>query len=135
MNIKIDKAAKRRDGRGYLIDFLKADELNSSDKVFGQMYFVSFEKPSVVRGNHFHKTKKEWFVAAYGKLQVEFEDIATKEHKSFILDGDKDEYERVCIDSNIAHAFKNITPTAMMVNYCNKPYHDDKPDTIKYILL
>lgn len=135
MNIKIDKAKRRRDERGFLVDFLKADELIAEDQTFGQMYFVSFEKPKMIRGNHYHKTKKEWYVAAYGKLQVEMEDVRTKEHKSFILDGDNDEYERMCIGPDIAHAFKNLTPTAMMVNYCNKPYHHDKPDTVKYILI
>jgi len=117
------------------LDFLKRDEVSKSDRTLGQIYLVTFERKGAVRGNHFHKTKKEWFVAIKGKLKVVLENIKTKEKAEFVLNGDSDDYERVYVDKNIAHSFKSLSDEAMMINYCNKPYHFDNPDTHRYILL
>lgn len=135
IDYKITKATKRRDKRGFLVDFLKQEELTASDKRLGQIYFVTFDNTSSVRGNHYHINKKEWFVAVRGKLKVVLEDIKTKERIQFVLDGDTDEYERIFIGAKIAHAFRNITKTAMMINYCNKAYHKENPDTYTYKLM
>ena len=135
INYKITKASKRRDKRGFLVDFLKQEELSRGDKRLGQIYFVTFDTALSIRGNHYHTNKKEWFVAVKGKLKVVLEDIKTKERVEFILDGDTDEYERIFIGANVAHAFRNITKTAMMINYCNKPYHRENPDTYTCKLL
>lgn len=135
MKYSITKSTRRRDKRGFLVDFLKLDELVEKDKIFGQAYCITFETPRAVRGNHYHTGKKEWFVAIKGRLKVVLEDVKTKEHVEFILDGDRDEYKRIEISENIAHAFKNISRTAVMINYCNKPYHPEDPDSIHYKLL
>jgi len=135
MRYSITNAIKRRDERGFLVDFLKGDEVDNSDSKLGQIYLVTFDKKKIIRGNHYHKNKKEWFVAIKGKLQVVLEDLKTKECKEFILDGDSDEYERISIEENVAHAFKSITNEAMMINYSNKSYHKDNPDTFFYKLL
>lgn len=132
---KTKKATRRRDNRGFLLDFLKRDELEKADRTLGQIYLVTFEKKGVIRGNHYHKTKKEWFVAVRGKLKVVLENVETKERVKFILDGDSDDYTRVQVGKNIAHAFISLSNDAMMVNYCNKPYHFDKPDSYEYILV
>lgn len=135
MRYSIIRATKRRDRRGFLVDFLKGDEVENSDKQLGQIYLVTFDKKNAIRGNHYHKNKKEWFVAIKGKLKVKLEDLETKEIKDFILDGDSDEYERIYIEENIAHSFESITNEAMMINYSNKPYHKDNPDTFFYKLI
>lgn len=132
---KTNKATRRRDKRGYLLDFLKKDELPNKDRTLGQIYLVTFEKKGVIRGNHYHKNKKEWFVAVKGKLKVVLEDIKTKERIEFFIGGHGDEYERIHVDRNVAHAFTNISKDAIMINYCNKPYHFDNPDTHPYILI
>lgn len=130
----IKKSTKRRDERGFLVDFLKLDELEKKDKIFGQAYCVTFNQKSVIRGNHYHVKKREWFVAINGKLEVILEDIKSKNRVEFVLDGDSDEYERVEVGPNIAHAFRNISKTATLINYCNKPYHFENPDTLYYKL-
>jgi dTDP-4-dehydrorhamnose 3,5-epimerase-like enzyme len=135
LNCKLDYSTRRRDERGFLVDFLKADELKGEDKIFGQMYFVTFEKPGAIRGNHFHKEKKEWFVVGQGKILVVLENIKTKARETLILDGDDDRYVRLMVGENIAHAFVNLTPFAYLVNYCNKPYHNKRPDSPLYELI
>lgn len=135
LNYKLDHSTRRRDERGFLVDVLKADELTSEDRQFGQMYFVTFEKCGAIRGNHVHETKKEWFVIGAGKVLVVLEDVKTKQRETLILDGDSDEYQRLFIGENVAHAFTNLTPFAYMVNYCNKAYHQEKPDSTFYELI
>lgn len=135
LNYKLEYSTKRRDERGFLVDFLKADELKGEDKKFGQIYFITFEKTGAIRGNHYHTTKKEWFVIGQGKLLVILENVKTKIRESIILDGDDDRYVRLSIGENIAHVLINLTPFAYVVNYCNKPYHNDNPDSIRYELV
>jgi len=63
------------------------------------------------------------------------ENIKTKERIERVLDGDNDEYERVFIGKNIAHSFQNISDVAMMLDYADKSYHNEAPDTISYTLI
>lgn len=135
LNYRIDHSTRRRDERGFLVDFLKADELKGKDKKFGQIYFITFEKAGAIRGNHYHSTKKEWFVVGQGKILVILEDVKTKVRESIILDGDDDRYVRLSISENVAHTMVNLTPFAYVVNYCNKPYHEDNPDSNRYELV
>lgn len=135
LNYTIDHSIRRRDNRGFLVDFLKADELKGGDKKFGQIYFITFEKTGAIRGNHYHSTKKEWFVVGQGKILVILEDIKTKVRETLILDGDDDRYVRLSIGENIAHTMVNLTTFAYVVNYCNKPYHEDDPDSNRYELV
>lgn len=135
INVRYDHATKRRDERGFLVDFLKGDELPSRYQRLGQIYFVTFDQPHVIRGNHYHKTKNEWFVVVLGKVKLVAENVKTKERREYILDGDHDKYERVFIGKHIAHTFQNISKTAMMLNYADKSYHDESPDTTPYKIL
>lgn len=134
INYKTDKSNKRRDSRGFLVDFIKGDELPKRYQKLGQIYLVTFDASGVIRGNHYHTHKDEWFVVIKGKVQVVLEDIQTKEKTTFELDGDSDEYERIFVGKNTAHAFKNITETAIMLNYASESYHNDSPDTFTYTL-
>lgn len=135
MDYKLIKSAKRIDKRGYLVDFLKGVEMDLSDKRLGQIYFVTFAQKGTVRGNHYHKTKKEWFVAVKGTLKVVLEDVITKERTEFILKGDNKKYQKVFIGSKIAHTFVSLTKVAEMINYSNKMYDPESPDTHKYELV
>lgn len=135
MKYSIKKLNRRADKRGFLIDFLSLDELEKQDKTFGQIYYVTFTTSSAVRGNHYHRRKREWFMAVNGRLQVVLKDIKSGERVEFIMNGNKNSYQRIEVKENIAHAFRNISKTALMLNYCNKPYHFGDPDTIPYKLL
>ena len=54
MKYKITKKPKHADKRGSLVEFLTRRELPKGVP-FGHIYFVTFEKKGVVRGNHFHQ--------------------------------------------------------------------------------
>jgi dTDP-4-dehydrorhamnose 3,5-epimerase-like enzyme len=135
MDYKITQCVKHTDQRGYLVEFLKEQELSSADKAFGQIYFVTFEKPNQVRGNHFHTRISEWFGVAHGTLRVILEDTVTKERVEFILSSDDKTFTRLTIGPKIAHAFQNVSPTAVLLYYSNTQYNSGDNDRNSYILI
>jgi dTDP-4-dehydrorhamnose 3,5-epimerase-like enzyme len=122
MDYKIKRIKKHSDKRGDLVVFLKISELEDESKRFGQIYFVTFNGENMVRGNHFHKKWREWFGVMTGIIRVELEDVITKEHVSLELNSSYTYYTRLEIGPNIAHAFKNITPFASLLNYGDKEW-------------
>ena len=135
MDIKIDKATKRQDHRGFLVDFLKGTEVEPDDRMLGQIYFVTFSGKGVIRGNHYHKNRKEWFVPVKGRIRVEFRSVITGDDMSIVVNGDDYEYQRIGIGANIAHAFQALTDEAAMINYASQPYIHEAPDTYEYVLI
>ena len=133
MDYKIDKFEKHNDQRGQLVVFLKKCNLSNNQKQFGQIYFVTFENKSVIRGNHYHKKWREWFGVVTGTLEVKLKDIKTGEEKELILDGDSSEYIRLEVGPNIAHSFKNSTEKAELLNYTDTEWSPD--DTFPEILI
>lgn len=117
MDYKIDYIESHDDFRGKLVVFLKNNDLNKEYKEFGQIYFVTFDKAGVVRGNHYHKEWREWFGVVTGKVEVVLKDIKTGKIEKFILDSKADKYSRLEIGPNIAHSFKNLSDEASLLNY------------------
>ncbi|MBP9691322.1 WxcM-like domain-containing protein [Candidatus Woesebacteria bacterium] len=126
---------KHSDGRGDLIVFLKGSDLDEEHKIFGQIYFVTFEKKGIIRGNHYHNQWREWFGIVAGKVEVYLEDIDTKERITLILDAKKDKYTRLEIGPHIAHTFRSLTNYAALINYANSEWYanDTIPYNIEYI--
>lgn len=122
MDFNIEKFEKHGDERGELVVFLKNSNLVKKQKKFGQIYFVSFEKKGIVRGNHYHKEWREWFGVVTGRLLVILKDIKTGEIKKMILNADTKQYKRLEIGPNIAHAFKNLSSRASLLNYTDKEW-------------
>lgn len=110
---------KHRDTRGDLVAFLKKSELKDERHRFGQIYFVTFNKVNVIRGNHYHKKWNEWFGIISGKILVRLKDITTGEEAELILDSETDKYHRLQIGVNVAHAFKSLTSQASLLNYAD----------------
>lgn len=135
MDYKITQCLKHTDPRGYLVEFLKNGELPADKQAFGQIYFVTFEKPNQVRGNHYHTRFSEWFGVAHGTLQVILEDVKTKERVEFTLSSSDKTFTRLTIGPGIAHVFKNLSPTAVLLDYTNMQYNEKDPDRNPYILL
>jgi len=135
MDCKIEQCFKHTDSRGYLVEFLKNVELKEDEKEFGQIYFVTFEKPGQVRGNHYHTRIAEWFGVAYGTLQVILENVKTGERKELVISSDDRTFTRLNIPPYVAHAFKNLTPTAVLLDYCTKQYDPVDHDRHAHVLI
>ena len=119
MDYKIDQIEKHNDDRGQLVVFLKKTNLPKKYHVLGQIYFVTFDKPGIIRGNHYHKKWREWFGVVEGKLKVILKDVRTGEVKKMILSSTSKKYMRLEIGPYIAHAFTNISDSAALLNYTN----------------
>lgn len=135
MNFEILHLTKHDDQRGYLVEFLKRDELSGANKNFGQIYFVTFSGKNIIRGNHYHAQTEEWFGVVFGSVLVVLEDINTKERKTFTLRYSETEFVRLRIGKGIAHAFKSLTDTAILLDYANKQYDSNYTDRHKYMLI
>lgn len=121
------------DQRGHLIVFLKKSELKEKDQSFGQIYFVTFNKKGVIRGNHYHHYWREWFGIVTGKVEVILENVKTKKRHVFTLSSKHDKYIRLEIHPYVAHAFRNLNKTAVLLNYANGEWHNR--DTYHYHLI
>ncbi len=133
MDYKIEKFQKFSDERGDLIVFLRESQLVDAKKKFGQIYFVTFNKKNIIRGNHYHKKWHEWFGIVTGKVHVYLKDVRTNRTKNFILDAKKDHYKRLEIGPYIAHAFKSISSQAALLNYADSEWYSQ--DSIHYKLI
>ena len=135
MDYKIVFCEKHTDERGYLVEFLKNSELEEEFKKFGEIYFVTFDKPNVVRGNHYHTRFSEWFGIAHGRIEVVLEDVKTKERITLILDANDKKFVRLYTGPYVAHAFRNLSPTALLLNYVTEEYNKTDSDRNEYILI
>src|SRR3989338_11347772 len=133
MDYKIKKFEKHNDRRGDLVVFLKKKELGKNQKIFGQIYFVTFKKKGAVRGNHYHKKWREWFGIVSGKLEVNLKDVRTGETAKINLAAASDKYVRLEIGPFIAHAFKSITSSASMINYASGEWDRRDDFSVKLI--
>lgn len=125
MDFRIEYFEKFDDKRGQLVVFLRRRDVPIKLRKFGQIYFVTFKKRGVVRGNHYHKRLREWFGVVEGKLEVHLKDIRTNEVKRIVLNSDNKKYLRLEIGPNVAHAFKNLSSTASLLNYTDKEWSPD----------
>lgn len=119
MDFKITTFKRYKDDRGSLIVFLKESDLNDAKKKFGQIYFVTFSKKGVVRGNHYHKKWHEWFGVVSGRVKVVVEDVRTGKRKELILSAKKDQYTRLETGPYIAHAIQSLSNTASLLSYAD----------------
>jgi len=133
MDYKIIHLNKFSDQRGELIVFMKESDLDNNFKKLGQVYFVTFKKKGIVRGNHYHKKWREWFGIVSGKVEVFLKDVKTGEEKKLILDANSGKYKRLEIGPYIAHAFKSLSSNAALLNYADKEW--SKKDSIFYKLI
>jgi len=122
MDFKIEKIKAYDDERGRLVVFLRNRDLDKKVKKFGQIYFVTFDKKGIIRGNHFHKEIREWFGIVNGKVKVVLVDIKTNERKEIILSASSKTYLRLEIGPNIAHGFKSISDSVSLLNYTDKEW-------------
>lgn len=117
-----------QDQRGSLIENTDVQVMLNS-----KHFFISKSKPGVIRGNHYHKNKSEWFLVVQGTAEITTIDIETKATESQIV---KDiDHILVNMKPNVAHAIKNIGPNEMiLLALINEQFDHDNPDTYQYIV-
>lgn len=124
---KIKKLQIHEDERGWLVELLKANEIEEPIK---QIHIASI-KPGHVRGNHYHSKRMEWFFVVAGKAELSLQDIKTKEKICFKLSSK--EPKVITIFPNIAHTVKNVGKEMVyLVSAQSDIYNPKKPDAFPW---
>ena len=109
------------DARGSFTEALKTADC-------GQ-FSVCVTKPGVVRGQHWHHTKWEFFIVVKGSALIQMRKIGTEEVLNFEVNGDK--IEAVHMLPGYTHNIINLSQTEDLVTlmWANEAFDPNKPDT------
>lgn len=124
--MEIKQLKRYSDVRGSLVEntFLKIMQES-------QHFFVSKSKPGVIRGNHYHLRKSEWFYIIQGECVLYIEDRNTKKKEERIVKAEDDVI--IHMEPNKAHAFKNTgNQELILLALINEVHDQDDPDTYPY---
>lgn len=114
------KATKNIDERGSFTELVRT--------IDSGQFSISFSKPGVVRGNHYHHTKMERFIVVKGKARISFQSIVNDEQ--YVFEVDDTEIKIITIPVGYSHKIENIgTDEMILVIWCNELFDKDHPDT------
>lgn len=120
LNNLVTPIQKHTDNRGAFVELVK-----TSDS--GQ-FSISYSKPGIVRGNHYHHTKIERFIVIKGKARISFNSVISDKKISFEVGDEK--IEIVTIPVGYTHKIENIGKDEMILAiWCNELFDEKKPDT------
>lgn len=90
---------------------------------------VNTINPGATKGNHWHNTKIEKFIAVSGKGVVKLRKVGTKEVFEYFISGDN--IEILDIPPGFTHNISNLSDKddLVIIVWANEPYNKDKPDT------
>jgi UDP-2-acetamido-2,6-beta-L-arabino-hexul-4-ose reductase len=126
--MKIIKLREFTDNRGSLVENTYIDIIKQS-----KHFFISKSKPGVIRGNHYHTKKSEWFFVIQGKCKICIKDIDTSKKEEKIIKAEDNII--IHIGPKKAHAFKNVGKKEfILLAFVNVVLDHKHPDTIKYKL-
>ena len=116
-------AEKHRDKRGWLAEIFRNDLVGE----FKQVY-VSTLKQGMVRGNHYHKEKTEWFCVIMGKGKLT---LWRDDDVEVIVMSDKDKSLKLIeVLPFVKHKIENVGKKKMILLSCSSTLYDrDEPDT------
>ncbi len=112
---------KNEDARGSFTELMRTESC-------GQ-FSVNVSKPGIMKGEHWHNSKWEFFIVVSGHALIEQRKIDTDEVLSFEVWGDRP--EAIHILPGYTHNILNLSDTEELVTimWANEPFNPDKPDT------
>jgi len=124
MKVNIKKLIVKKDDRGWLAEIIRQEDVNSK---FGQI-LITTALPGKIKGNHYHKRKKEWYCVIKGKGLLRLKDLKTGKVKDLILDSD--DLKLVEIPLNVVHAIRNVGSQELyLLAYVSESFDLQDPDT------
>lgn len=123
MELKRYPMKKHEDPRGFLV---QNEYKNISEGM--KHVLISFTKPGIIRGNHYHKRKREWFYVVKGTMKLHLLDLKTGERQEHIISSDHPEFFEM--EPDIVHAMENIGDDEMIfMGLVNEVFDPNDPDT------
>lgn len=111
-----------QDERGILFEIIKLAN--------GGQVFFSTTKPGVIRGDHFHTRKFEWFCVLKGKAVIRLRHVQSQEIREFPVSGDRPEF--ISIPALYTHHIENTGDEDLLTMFwCNEIFSADDPDTFR----
>ena len=109
------------DARGSFTELLKTQKC-------GQ-FSVNISKPGITKGQHWHKTKWEFFIVVSGKGLIQMRKIGSDEVLNFEVSGER--IEAVHMLPGYTHNIINLSETDDLVTlmWANEQFDPNKPDT------
>ena len=109
------------DDRGSFTELLKTEHC-------GQ-FSVNISKPGIVKGQHWHNTKWEFFIVVAGRALIQQRKIGTEEVLNFEVSGDK--IQAIHMLPGYTHNIINLSDTENLVTvmWANESFDPAKPDT------
>lgn len=115
-----EKLEVKKDERGSLVEIFKIPDV-------GQVFY-STSLPGVVRGNHYHTRKREYFCVLEGNARIRMRDRDSGAIKEYNVSGDKPEVVEMII--NWTHNIENTGETEMkLLVWANEIFDPEDPDT------
>ncbi|HOK40457.1 MAG TPA: dTDP-4-dehydrorhamnose 3,5-epimerase family protein [bacterium] len=126
--VQIIKLEKKEDERGYFIELIQSQYVEKQDK-FGLVYISQAKAKGVIKGNHYHTRKTEYFTIIKGNAELHLYEIKTGKRDMIVFG--EDNYCMVKVPPGIVHTFVNIGDGEMILAaYISEPFNKDDPDTI-----
>ena len=109
------------DDRGSFTELLKSEKC-------GQVS-INISKPGIIKGQHWHNTKWEFFIVVSGHGLIQERKIGTDEIIEFEVSGDK--IEAIHMLPGYTHNIINLSETENLVTvmWANEAFDPNKPDT------
>ena len=109
------------DARGSFTELLKTEKC-------GQVS-INISKPGIIKGQHWHNTKWEFFIVVSGKGLIQQRKIGSDEVLNFEVSGDK--IQAVHMLPGYTHNIINLSETENLVTvmWANEQFDNNKPDT------
>jgi UDP-2-acetamido-2,6-beta-L-arabino-hexul-4-ose reductase len=109
-----------RDERGQLFEIIRM--------AGGGQVFFSTTKPGVIRGNHFHTRKVEWFCVLKGEAAIRLRKVDDTEVHEFRVSGDSPQF--VSIPVLHTHQIENVGEEDLLTMFwCNEIFMPEDADT------
>ncbi len=121
--MEIVKLKQYSDPRGSLME-------NTSPDIFKETkhFFISKSKPGVIRGNHYHLRKSEWFYVIQGECRIVIKDMKTGKRETKMVKASQN--IMIHMEPNKSHAFKNTGKEELiLLALVNEVHNQQDPDT------
>jgi UDP-2-acetamido-2,6-beta-L-arabino-hexul-4-ose reductase len=110
------------DARGQLFEIMRL--------AGGGQIFFSTTKPGVIRGNHFHSRKVEWFCVVRGEAVIRIRRVGDSKVREFRVSGDNPEF--ISVPALHTHQIENVGSDDLLTMFwCNEIFAADDPDTFQ----
>lgn len=123
--VKFKELIVHKDARGWLAEIFRPEDVENTIK--GQVT-ITTAFPGIIKANHYHKRKNEWYCILKGKMKLVLKDMNNGNQEEVVLSEDK--LQILKIEPNIAHGFKNIgNDMLLLLMYIDEPFDSKEPDT------